>query len=124
MTDHAVDLGVDQLLRGGGALLGIGGIVLGQQLELGALVADLDAGCVELLDRQAGAVSVSWPKWATGPLVGPTLPIFTTSCSAAGAAAPGAWASSFLPQAARATLAARAMSLISVRMMMIFFSGS
>lgn len=32
-------------------------------------------------------------------------------------------ASSFLPQA-RATLAARAMSLISVRMMMIFFSGS
>ena len=58
MADHAVDLGVDQLLRHGGALLRIAGVVFGQQLELDLLAADRHALGVEFVDRHARAVLV------------------------------------------------------------------
>ena len=58
MADHAGDLGVDQLLRHGGADLGIGLVVFGHQRELDVLAADLDAGGIGFLDREARAVLV------------------------------------------------------------------
>jgi hypothetical protein len=58
VADHAVDLAVHQLLRRGGALLRIAGVVFGQQLELGLLATDGHALGVELVDRHAGAVFV------------------------------------------------------------------
>ena len=58
MADDADDVGIDQLLGGGGALLGIRGVVLREQLEAHLLAADLELLGIELLDRQAGAVLV------------------------------------------------------------------
>ena len=55
VTDHAVDLAVDQLLRHGGALLRIAGVVFGEQFELGGLVADLHALGIQVLDGHLGA---------------------------------------------------------------------
>jgi hypothetical protein len=50
VPDHAVDLGVHQFLCGGGTLLGIGRIVLGEQFELHLGIADADLAGVEVLD--------------------------------------------------------------------------
>ena len=55
VADHAVDLRVDQLRGGGGALLRVGRVVLGQQLELDRLATELDALGVQVLDRELGA---------------------------------------------------------------------
>ena len=58
MTDDAVDLGIDQLLRGGSALLRIGRVVFLDQFELDLLAVDHRALGVELVDRHLGAVLV------------------------------------------------------------------
>jgi hypothetical protein len=58
VADHALHLGVDQLLRGGRALLRISGIVFGQQHDLVFLAADDHAFGVQFLDRHAGAVFI------------------------------------------------------------------
>ncbi len=55
MADDAVDLRVDQLLGGGGALLRVAGVVFGQQLELDLLAADRHALGVQLVDGHLGA---------------------------------------------------------------------
>ena len=57
VADDAVDLAVDQLLRGRRALLRVAGVVFGQQFELGLLAADRHALGVELVDGHAGADS-------------------------------------------------------------------
>ena len=56
MADHTVDLGVDQLLRGGGALPRIGRVVFRHEFELDFLFADDDVPGIEFFDRQACAV--------------------------------------------------------------------
>ena len=58
MTDHAVDFGVDQLLRGSRALLGVACIVFSDQFKLDRFAANLDAFGVELFDGQTGTVLV------------------------------------------------------------------
>jgi len=58
VAHHAGDLGVAQLLRSGGALLRVGGVVFGHQFELDLLAADRHALGVEILDRHAGAVFI------------------------------------------------------------------
>ncbi len=58
MADYAGDLGVDQLLGHGVAYLGIGLIVLGDQLELYLLAADGDPGRIGFVDGEARAVLV------------------------------------------------------------------
>ena len=58
VADDAVDLLVAQLLGGGGALLRIGGVVFGDQLELGVLAADRDVGLVQIFHGHPGAVLV------------------------------------------------------------------
>src|SRR6185503_556497 len=58
VADHAGDLRVDQLLRDGGADLGIGLVVFADEHELDGLAADLDALRVRFLDREARAVLV------------------------------------------------------------------
>jgi hypothetical protein len=79
VADHAGDLCIDELLRGGGALLGIGRVVFRQQLELDFLTTDLQLLGVELLDRQLGAglvvlAQVGDPCRSAAP----TWPILTT----------------------------------------------
>ena len=55
MTDHAVDLGVHQLLCNCRALLGISAIILCEQLKLCLLAADHHALGVQLVDCHLGA---------------------------------------------------------------------
>ena len=64
MADDAVDLGVDQLLRGGGALLRIGGVVFGEQFELDLLPPIVTPLALSLIDGHAGAVCCPLPRWA------------------------------------------------------------
>src|SRR5690606_17692169 len=71
VTDHAVDLGVDQLGGGSRALLGVGGIVFSQQFELGILAIDLQTGSVELVDGHAGTVFVVFAQVGNGTAGGP-----------------------------------------------------
>ena len=66
MPDHAGDLGVHQLLGDDGALLGVGLIVLGQQLELDLVGAELEAGGVGFVDGHAHTVLVVLPKVCDG----------------------------------------------------------
>jgi len=58
VADDAVDLGVDQLVGDGRALLRIAGVVFGEEFELGLLAADHDALGVEVVDGHAGTVLV------------------------------------------------------------------
>jgi hypothetical protein len=58
VADDTGDLGVAQLLRSGGALLRIGRVIFGDQLELDLLAADRHALGVEVVDRHARAVLV------------------------------------------------------------------
>ena len=58
MTDDARNLGIGELLRDRRAELRVGLIVLGHQLELDGLAADLDLFRGGLLDREAGAILV------------------------------------------------------------------
>ena len=55
VAHHAGHLGIDQLLRGGGALLGVCTVVLREQLELHGLAANLDVALVQVCDGQLGA---------------------------------------------------------------------
>ena len=67
MPDHAGNFVVDELLRHDRALLGIGLIVLGIQLELDLLAIDRDALRVGVVDSQAGTILVVLAKvslWA------------------------------------------------------------
>ena len=58
VADHAGDLGVAQLLGDGRALLRVGGVVFGRDLELDLLAADHDVLGVQVLDGHAHAVLV------------------------------------------------------------------
>ena len=58
VADDAGDLGVDQLLRDDRALLRVGLVVFGDELELDLLAVDHDVLGVGIVDRQAGAVLV------------------------------------------------------------------
>jgi len=58
VTDHAVDFGVDQLGSGSRALLGIGGVVFGQQFKLDGLAVDHQLGRIEFFNGHLGAVFV------------------------------------------------------------------
>ena len=58
MADDTGDLGVDQLLRDDGALLRVGLIVLGDELELDLGAGDFNALAVELVDRHARGILV------------------------------------------------------------------
>ena len=62
MADHAVDLGVDQLLRNGRALFRIGAVIFQLQLELDRLAVDLEAFGVQFLDSHFGAVFIVLAK--------------------------------------------------------------
>ncbi len=54
MADDAVDLRIDQLLRHGRALLRIGGVVFGDELEARLAAADRHALGIQLVDGHAG----------------------------------------------------------------------
>ena len=58
VADHAVDLGVDELLRGGSALLRVGAVVFGEQFELDLLATDRHALGVQIVDGHARTVLV------------------------------------------------------------------
>ena len=58
MADHAGDLGIDQLLRHGRALLGIRLVVFRDQLELDLLAVDDHVLGVGVIDRHAGTVLI------------------------------------------------------------------
>ena len=58
VADHAGDLGIDQLLRHGRALLGIRLVVFRDQLEFDLLAVDDDVLGVGVIDRHAGTVLV------------------------------------------------------------------
>ena len=58
VADHAIDLGIDQLLGNDGALLRIGGIIFSQQLELDLGAANFQPLGIQFLDGQHGAVFV------------------------------------------------------------------
>jgi len=58
MADDTVDLGVDQLLRHGRALLGVGCVIFGHQHEFHGLAVDLEAFGVQILDGHIGRVLV------------------------------------------------------------------
>jgi hypothetical protein len=80
VADDGNGAGVDDLLRGQRAFLRVGLVVLGDELELEGLVADLQAaGGVDLLDRETAPFSLSLPRWAMPPVSGPTWPILMTS---------------------------------------------
>ena len=72
MTDDAIDLGIDQLLGNDRAPLRIGAVIFGEQFELDLGTADFEILCVQLLDRELGAASLSLPRWACGPVIGAT----------------------------------------------------
>jgi hypothetical protein len=57
-ADHAIDLGVAQFLRGGRALLRVGGVVFGLNFQAYLLAADGDALGVQVLDGHPHAVVV------------------------------------------------------------------
>jgi hypothetical protein len=68
----------------GGALLGVAGVVFGQQFELDLLAADRHALGIELFDGHAGAVFIVLAQVGNGAAGGPTWPILTTrSCAKA-----------------------------------------
>ena len=58
MTHHADNLRIDQLLRNGGANLGVGLVVFGQHDEFGIFAVNLDIGGIGLFDREAGAIFI------------------------------------------------------------------
>ena len=62
MPDHAGDFVVDELLRHDRALLGVGLVILGIELELDLLAIDRDTLRVGVIDGQAGAVFVVLAK--------------------------------------------------------------
>ncbi len=67
MSDHAGDPGIDELLRDGGADLGIGLIVMGHQIERGVLAVDLDFRPVRLFHREPRPVLVVLAEVSDAP---------------------------------------------------------
>ena len=66
VTDHAGNLGVSQFLGDCGALLGIGCVVFGHQLEGDLLAADGHASGIELFHSHDGAVFIVFTQVGDG----------------------------------------------------------
>jgi hypothetical protein len=58
VADHAVDLGIDQLLRHGRALFRIGAVIFRHQHPFHCFAVDLGAFGVQVVDRHFGRVLV------------------------------------------------------------------